>query len=237
SEEHSHAPDSIAVLYRKPYEKIKQRVLNEFIPVMRIVEYEYCGYKKEGLAQMPTIVTTILTTTFEGQQFLVHSVTHDDFGSRLCIFTDPLSFDILFESHNIASDGTFKSCTLQFEQLYIILGFELDQVATELPKTIFRGCLFDHGQACYREIQQVGVMNDHNDGCDIHQFLRQFLALPLLPLHFVQPVFDELKKQAEQQQFYDDRLKLFILYLEAEWMQRWGPVAWCGKKLSEMDFT
>ncbi|CAF5053425.1 unnamed protein product, partial [Rotaria sp. Silwood1] len=90
-----------------------------------------------------------------------------------------------------------------------------------LPTVSRLGCWFHFTQACYRNIQKLGLSSLYDDDSDIRLMLRKFLALALLPQDQIKTCFKQLCKNI------DPRLQSFIEYFKQQWMIDMGPHLWC----------
>ncbi|CAF4357727.1 unnamed protein product, partial [Rotaria magnacalcarata] len=90
-----------------------------------------------------------------------------------------------------------------------------------LPNACQLGCWFHFSQACYRNIQNLGLTKLYEDDPNIRLELKKFIALALLPRDQVKKSFKRLSEKA------DDRIKPFVNYFKNQWMNNMGPDLWC----------
>ncbi|CAF1048324.1 unnamed protein product [Rotaria sp. Silwood1] len=90
-----------------------------------------------------------------------------------------------------------------------------------LPTVSRLGCWFHFTQACYRNIQKLGLSSLYDDDSDIRLMLRKFLALALLSQDQIKTCFKQLCKNI------DPRLQSFIEYFKQQWMIDMRPHLWC----------
>ncbi|CAF1649795.1 unnamed protein product [Adineta ricciae] len=143
---HVHPPDPIDRRRRLIIATIKKPVISEHIPVCSIVEQEYTKAKltkeeqvvfknpkqlESGLLKsrrkmyppLPTcqnfMIRDFMLTTTDSTRFLLFDDTRDEFGGRLLVFSSKHQINLLLK-YDMA-DGTFRSCSRLFEQVYVIM--------------------------------------------------------------------------------------------------------------------
>jgi len=99
----------------------------------------------------------------------------------------------------------------------------------QLVNTSITGCWFHFCQACYRNIQKLGLMNLYENDIESRQPLRCFMGLALLPIHQIYKGFELLKKKIIRCE-YRQQLEMFISYFENEWFHSFHPSTWCVSK-------
>jgi hypothetical protein len=80
-------------------------------------------------------------------------------------------------------------------------------------------------QACYRNIQEIGLMKLYESNAELRHLLRSFMGLALLPVEHIQDGFKILKKKLRA--FPEsDNLKAFQGYFEKQWFRSFKPEMW-----------
>ncbi|CAF3504886.1 unnamed protein product [Rotaria socialis] len=108
-----------------------------------------------------------------------------------------------------------KTIVSDYEEAWLLA------VEKMLPNVCRLGCWFHFSQACYRNIQNLGLTKLYEDDPNIRLELKKFIALALLPRDQVKKGFKRLSKNA------DDRIKPFVSYFKNQWMNNMGPDLWC----------
>ncbi|XP_071949439.1 uncharacterized protein [Antedon mediterranea] len=65
-----------------------------------------------------------------------------------------------------------------------------------LPNIDMTGCLFHYTQAIFRKVQEVGLQRAYMEEPNTRLFVRQLMALPVLPVEHVPAVFRRLEQVA-----------------------------------------
>ncbi|CAF3439482.1 unnamed protein product, partial [Rotaria sp. Silwood2] len=110
----------------------------------------------------------------------------------------------------------------------IVCDFErafMNAVAKELTNTSVTGCWFHFCQACYRNIQEIGLMSLYENDPESRHLLRAFMALALLPIEIIPEGYELLKKQIKVSP-QAQQLKMFAIYFENEWLNKFKPSTW-----------
>ncbi|CAF4438493.1 unnamed protein product, partial [Rotaria sp. Silwood2] len=131
--------------------KIKHRVLDEYISIKIIIEEEYrkanlsgeekrmmplpaqieSGLHKLRRKSLPPIpqnqkflVPPVYEETYSHQKFLIYDKRKTIYGGRLMIFASDEQLNVLYGSDVLFADGTFKVSPKLFEQLYVLHGMQ-----------------------------------------------------------------------------------------------------------------
>ncbi|CAF1581158.1 unnamed protein product [Rotaria magnacalcarata] len=94
-------------------------------------------------------------------------------------------------------------------------------VENMLPNVTRLGCFFHFSQACYRNIQKLGLSQLYDDDPEVRLILRKFIALALVPRDKVKSCFKLLRRNA------DDRVQEFVQYFEHQWFNVMSSDLWC----------
>lgn len=83
-----------------------------------------------------------------------------------------------------------------------------------LPNVTINGCVFHWTQAVWRHVQEYGLAVAYREQQTIHNFIRQLLALPFLPVAHIRPAF-----QAMEAKTMPDELRTLMEYVERQWLK------------------
>ncbi|CAF1061346.1 unnamed protein product [Adineta steineri] len=216
---HCHLMDLSDTRKRKILTKIKDRVLDEFISIKRIIEEEYrkanlsieekkamplpvkieSGLQKLRRKALPVIpndqkfvILDAYKETYAHEPFLVYDKRKTVYGGRLLIFASDEQLKVLFKSEVLFADGTFKVAPKLFEQL---------------------------------NLQKLGLMTIYDDDVELRALLRGFMALALLPVQYILDGFSILKQKVSVSQA-TRQLEPFVSYFEGEWLNTFTPSSW-----------
>ena len=94
-----------------------------------------------------------------------------------------------------------------------------------LPQVDVRGCAFHWGQAMWRKMQELGLLQTayHNEQA-FHMYCRQLLALPCLPWASIDGMLAELEAEATT-----DAQRELCVYIRTTWVDFsavWPPSCW-----------
>ncbi|CAF3352601.1 unnamed protein product [Rotaria socialis] len=166
---HCHESDSYETRKRNILVKIKNRVLDEYIPIKIIVEEECrkANLSVEEKRAMPLPAHIAVPVCF----VLTSNRRQETYES---IFR---SLKKLSYKKGVDLKPTTIVC--DFERVF------MNAVAKELPNTIVTGCWFHFCQSCYRNIQRIGLISLYENDPESRHLLRSFMALALLPIDII----------------------------------------------------
>ncbi|CAF4735879.1 unnamed protein product [Rotaria sp. Silwood1] len=148
---HCHSSDARETRKRDILNKIKHRVLDEYISIKIIIEEEYRKanlsveekrmmplpaqiesglhkLRRKSLPPMPQnqkfLVPSVYQETYSHQKFLIYDKRKTIYGGRLMIFASDEQLNVLYGSDVLFADGTFKVSSKLFEQLYVLHGMQ-----------------------------------------------------------------------------------------------------------------
>ncbi|CAF4009467.1 unnamed protein product [Rotaria sp. Silwood2] len=156
------------------------------MPLPAQIESGLHKLRRKSLPPIPQnqkfLVPPVYEETYSHQKFLIYDKRKTIYGGRLMIFASDEQLNVLYGSDVLFADGTFKVSPKLFEQLYVLHGMQngeggkkgidlkpativcdferafMNAVQTELPDTSITGWWFHMCQACYRNIQEIGLM-------------------------------------------------------------------------------
>ncbi|CAF2107924.1 unnamed protein product [Rotaria magnacalcarata] len=212
---HCHESDSYETRKRNILVKIKNRALDEYIPIKIIVEEEYrkANLSVEEKRAMPLpahiesglhklrrktvpplpqdqkfVVPPAYQHTYSNGNFLIYDKRKNAYGGRLMIFASDEQLNVLYNSDILFADGTFKVSPKLFEQL-------------------------------------IGLMSLYENDPESRHLLRSFMALALLPIDIIPNGYELLKKEVHVSP-QAEQLKIFAVYFESEWLNSFKPSTW-----------
>ncbi|CAF3972050.1 unnamed protein product [Rotaria sp. Silwood2] len=160
--------------------KLKEHVMNETIPIIKIYEEEVIS------SQVPPQTLSIMPLARD-----LHF---------------PYTFSILPNRKKYICLEMFqelKRLVVQLNQTCpssrILTNYEpsiIGAISTEFSDAIHNGCYFHFTQAVYRHAQDLGLTTTYVADTDIHTCIRKRMALALLPLDKIQIVFDDLRRNS-----------------------------------------
>ena len=80
-------------------------------------------------------------------------------------------------------------------------------------------------QACYRNIQEIGLMKLYENDPQSRHLIRSFIALALLPIEMIPDGFELLKKKVQESP-QAHQLKEFLIYFRKQWLNHFKPTIW-----------
>lgn len=91
------------------------------------------------------------------------------------------------------------------------------------PGVKITGCLFHWTQALWRKLQELGLQKAYTDDKDVHNYVKQLMAMPFLPSDCIPRAFNGLKATANS-----PALQQFVSYIDETWIKStdWAPAAW-----------
>ncbi|CAF4189714.1 unnamed protein product [Rotaria magnacalcarata] len=226
---HSHTFDSNETRKHEIVAKMKNRVLDESIPIKVIIEEEYrkamlsteekramtlpsqieSGLHKLRRKALPPLprdqkftMPLVYQETYSKENFLIYDKRKNAYGGRLIMFASNEQLDVLFNSDTLFADGTFK-----------------------LAETNITGCWFHFCQSCYRNIQGLGLMKIYETDNELRHLLRAFMALALLPIDLIREAFKILKKKVASSS-QANQLTTFVSYFQTEWIDHFKHSMW-----------
>lgn len=204
----------------------------------------------------------------------------NDETKNIIIFSCAINLKFLIMCDTIYIDGTFKSCPIQFTQLFTIHGMKnnnyiplvfcllLDKASTTYeasfqliisecqklnlcfdPKTVFadfemaihvavnkvwpstrlRGCRFHLGQAWFRQIQSLGLVNEYkNKNSEIGKYLKTFFGLSFLNPPDVNDCFTDDLISILPQDYRVERFTDYILENYISESSNYPPEMWAS---------
>ncbi|CAF4161369.1 unnamed protein product [Rotaria magnacalcarata] len=101
----------------------------------------------------------------------------------------------------------------------------INAVQTELPDTSITGCWFHMCQACYRNIQEIGLMKLYESDPELRHILRAFMGLALVPIEHITDGFNLLKQKLRASS-EAEKLRTFLGYFKKQWFNNFKPEMW-----------
>ncbi|CAF1103171.1 unnamed protein product, partial [Rotaria magnacalcarata] len=189
--------------------KIKHRVLDQYISIKIIIEEEY---RKANLsveekrmmplpAQIAIPVCFILTSNRKQETYEATFRCLKRIGGKIGIDLKPTTI------------------VCDFERAFI------NAVQTELPDTSITGCWFHMCQACYRNIQEIGLMKLYESDPELRHISRAFMGLALVPIEHIPDGFNLLKKKLRASS-EAEKLRTFLGYFKNQWFNNFKPEMW-----------
>ncbi|XP_062597710.1 uncharacterized protein LOC134259125 [Saccostrea cucullata] len=86
-------------------------------------------------------------------------------------------------------------------------------VQERFPGYVIQGCVFHWTQAVYRKAQELGLQRAYNTRGEVHEFIRQVLALPFLPPEHKVETFHHLDRHVQT-----DLLDSLMEYVWRQWL-------------------
>lgn len=92
------------------------------------------------------------------------------------------------------------------------------------PGVRVMGCTFHWRRALWRKVQELGLQTEYMADNTVQGYIRKLMALPMLPLDSIRPMFRVLHAAASSKP-----LQALCSYINDTWMTEglWSPEAWC----------
>lgn len=88
-----------------------------------------------------------------------------------------------------------------------------------------KGCLFHHNQCILRWVKNNGFQQQYaSKKSSVRQYIRKFLALPLLPLNLIRSAVQQLVAECLAS---CPQIENFVTYFNSTWMVSIPPEKWC----------
>ena len=102
------------------------------------------------------------------------------------IYASDEGLEILSHCKKIFADGTFYSTPEDFENAAI------NAFKYAFPGIICKGCHFHYCQALWRKMVELDMKKSYEEDYELRDWLRLFMALPLVPVELVKNAYDEI---------------------------------------------
>lgn len=80
-------------------------------------------------------------------------------------------------------------------------------------------------QACYRNIQETGLMKLYESDPELRHLLRTLMALALVPIEYIPDGFKLIKRKVRASAEAEN-IKAFLSYFERQWFNNFKPDMW-----------
>ncbi|KAK3727606.1 hypothetical protein QZH41_012639 [Actinostola sp. cb2023] len=105
-------------------------------------------------------------------------------------------------------DPAVQQVTLDFEKAVWAA------LKSVLPDVQLQGCVFHWTQAIWRKVQELGLQHTYQHDENSYTYIRKLMALPFVPYHEVQRIFNRLKLEAKTGPLQD-----LVSYIKTSWVE------------------